>query len=139
MKRSVVRRPTISWQRLGNGTSAQGVIAYRGDLSGSGCRLHYDFDGWQEPIREARLESIAPGLALAELPDLAEHVAIDCAITDGDRWDNNHNINYRLWSGLEALHSHLHVSGNGLGALVVGNLRAAMASAGMICGISSWI
>jgi hypothetical protein len=139
VKRSVVRRPTIGWQRLGNGTSTRGVIAYRGDLSGSGLRLHYGFDGWQEPIREARLESIAPGLALAELPDLAEHVAIDCAITDGDRWDNNHDINYRLWIGFDALDAHLHVSGNGLGALGVGNLRTAMASAGMICGISSWI
>jgi hypothetical protein len=139
MKRSVVRRPTISWQRLGNGTSVQRVIAYRGDLSGSGLRLHYGFDGCQEPIREVRLESIEQGLAFAELPDLADHVAIDCVITDGDRWDNNHDTNYRLWIGFAALDAHLHVSGNGSGALGISNLRTAMASAGMICGISSWI
>src|SRR2546427_2345852 len=76
MKRSVVRRPTIGWQRSGSGTSARKVIAYRGDLSGSGLRVHYGFDEWQEPIREVRLESIEPGLSVAELPDLAEHVAI---------------------------------------------------------------
>jgi hypothetical protein len=89
MKRSVMRRPVIGWQRLEKGTFARGVIAYRGDLSGAGLRVHYGFDGWQEPIREVRLESIEPGLAVAELPDIAEHVTIDCAITDGDRWDNN--------------------------------------------------
>lgn len=139
MKRSVVRRPVIGWQRLGGGTSARGLIAYRGDLSGSGLRVHYGFDGWQEPVREARLESIEPGLAVSELPDLAEHVAIDCAITDGYRWDNNHGTNYRLWIGIDALDAHLHVSGNGSGALGLFDLRTAMASAGMSCGISSWI
>jgi hypothetical protein len=139
MKRSVVRRPVIGWQRLEKGTFARGVIAYRGDLSGAGLRVHYGFDGWQEPIREVRLESIEPGLAVAELPDIAEHVAIDCAITDGDRWDNNHGTNYRLWIGFDALDAHLHVSGNGSGALGVSNLRTAMASAGMVGGISSWI
>ena len=139
MKQSVVRRPTIGWQRLGRGTSEHGVIAYRGGLSGAGLHVHYGFDGWQEPIREVRLESIEPGLAVAEIPDLEGHVALDCAITNGEDWDNNRDNNYRLWVGLDALDAHLHVSGNGAGALGMNSLRTAMASAGMVCGISSWI
>jgi len=139
MKESVVRRPTIGWQRSGNGTSRQSVVEYRGGIAGPGLRLHYGFDGWQEPIREARLESIEPGLAIAELPDLEGRVAIDCAVTNGEEWDNNHGNNYRLWAGFDALDAHLHVSGNGAGALGLNSLRTAMASAGMTCGISSWI
>jgi amidohydrolase family protein len=139
MKRSVVRRPTIGWHQVGDGTSAQRVLAYRGSLSGSELRVHYGFDGWEEPIREVRLESIGPALAVAELPDLDDRVAIDCAITDGENWDNNHGTNYRLWIGFDALDAHLHVSGNGSGALGLGSLRTAMASAGMVCGVSSWI
>ncbi len=73
MKQRVVRRPTIGWQILGQGTSERRVIAYRGDLakdSSRGLRIHYGFDGWQEPIQEVRLESIEPGVAVAELPEL---------------------------------------------------------------------
>ena len=139
MKRSELRKPTIGWQWLGRGKSGRKVIAYRGNLSGSHLRVHYGFDGWQEPIQEVRLESIEAGLAVAEIPHLDHHVAIDCAVTDGENWDNNHNTNYRLWIGFDALDAHLHVSGNGAGALGLGNLRTAMVSAGMVCGISSWI
>jgi hypothetical protein len=150
MKQRAVRKPTVGWYRLEHGTSERRVIAYRGELakdSGAGLRVHYGFDGWQEPIREVRLESIEPGLAIAALPELAEldgdnrhaHVALDCAITNGGDWDNNHSNNYRLWVGFDALDAHLHVSGNGAGALGMNSLQKAMASAGMVCGISSWV
>ena len=87
MKQRVVRRPTIGWQILGQGTSERRVIAYRGDLakdSSRGLRVHYGFDGWQEPIHEVRLESIEPGVAVAELPELNgtdrnRHIALDCS------------------------------------------------------------
>jgi predicted TIM-barrel fold metal-dependent hydrolase len=147
MKQRVVRKPTIGWQILGRGTSERRVIAYRGDLakdSSRSLRVHYGFDGWQEPIREVRLESIEPGVAVAELPELnatdrGGHIALDCSITDGDDWDNNQGNDYRLWVGFDALDAHLHVSGNGAGALGMNSLKTAMASAGMVCGISSWI
>src|ERR1700722_6326435 len=103
MKRNVMRKPTFGWHQLGRGTSAQKVIAYRGNLSGPELRVRYGFDGGQEPVREVRLESIEPGLARAELPRLEDRVAIDCAITDGENWDNNHGTNYRLWIGFDAL------------------------------------
>ena len=74
MKRSVVRRPTIGWHYVGRGTSARRVLAYRGTLSGAELRVHYGFDGWEEPIREVRLESIGPALAVAELPDLDDRL-----------------------------------------------------------------
>jgi Amidohydrolase/Starch/carbohydrate-binding module (family 53) len=139
MKQNVVRGPTIGWRWLGRETCGRSVIAYRGDLSSAQLRVHFGFDGWQGPIQEVRLESVEPGLAVAEPPDLSGHVAVDCAVTDGVDWDNNEGRNYRLWVGFDALDAHLHVSGNGAGALGLNSLRTAMASAGMVCGVSSWI
>ncbi len=139
MKHSVMRKPTIGWQELGNGRNTQAVIAYRGHLKGAELRLHYGFDGWHEPVREVRLELLEPGLAVAEISDLTGHIALDCAITNGEDWDNNQGTNYRLWVGFDALDAHLHVSGNGAGALGMNSLRTAMSSAGMVCGISSWL
>jgi len=138
MKQGTVAKPTIGWLRIGGGTTER-FLAYRGELSGPGLRVHYGFDGWQEPLHEMRLEEMEPGLAVAELPDFDGHVALDCAVTDGERWDNNQQCDYRLWVGFDALDAHLHVSGRGAGALGLASLRTAMASAGMVCGISSWI
>jgi len=114
-------------------------VVYRGRLQGSDLRLHYGFDGWNEPIRQVRLESVAASVAVAQLAELDAHIALDCAVTDGELWDNNGGLNYRLWTGFDALDAHMHVSGRGAGALGVQSLAIAMASAGMVCGISSWI
>jgi hypothetical protein len=48
--------PTISWMKTGYNGSTQFRVAYRGPLSGPDLRLHYGFDGWQEPIHEVKLE-----------------------------------------------------------------------------------
>jgi hypothetical protein len=114
-------------------------VSYRGTLNGSKLRLHYGFDGWREPIREVRLESAGPDLAVAQVPELEAHLVLDCAVTDGERWDNNGGVNYRLWTGFNALDAHMHLSGRGAGALGAHSLATAMASAGMACGISSWL
>jgi hypothetical protein len=114
-------------------------VSYRGALNGSKLRLHYGFDGWREPIREVRLESAGPDLAVAQVPELEAHLVLDCAVTDGERWDNNGGVNYRLWTGFNALDAHMHLSGRGAGALGAHSLATAMASAGMACGISSWL
>ena len=114
-------------------------VAYRGPLEGANLRLHYGFDGWREPIHETRLESVGPGLAVAQVPELDAHLALDCAVTDGERWDNNGGVDYRLWTGFDALDAHMHLSGPGTGALGMRSLAIAMASAGMVCGISSWL
>jgi Amidohydrolase len=127
---------TIGWWK---DASAERCIAYRGALAGSDLRLRYGFDGWCEPVREARLESVGPNLAVAQVSDLETHLALDCAVTDGRRWDNNAGTDYRLWIGFDALDSHMHLSGGGTGVLGLRSLVTAMASAGMVCGISSWI
>ena len=59
-------------------------------------------------------------------------------LNDGT-WDNNRGVDYRLWIGFDALDAHLHVSGHGAGALGLSALRTAMASAGIVAGVSSWI
>jgi Tat protein secretion system quality control protein TatD with DNase activity len=114
-------------------------LAYRGSLEGRALKLHYGFDGWQEPIQEALLETIEPGLAVAEIGGLEGHIALDCAVRCGDQWDNNRGFDYRLWIGFDPLDSHLHVSGAGAGAMGIRSLGVAMASAGVVAGISSWI
>ena len=102
-------------------------------------RLHYGFDGSQEPIQEIRMETVEPGLAVAEVDQLAGHIALDCVVGRGEEWDNNRGFDYRLWIGFDALDSHLHVSGAGAGAMGIRSLGVAMASAGIVAGISSWI
>jgi len=128
----------FSW--LGGGAdSSQRWIAYHGELQGTGLRLHYGFDGWQEAIQEIAMEIVEPGFAVAEVDRLDGHLALDCAVVCGGEWDNNRGFDYRLWIGFDPLDSHLHVSGGGAGALGIASLRTAMASAGMVAGISSWI
>jgi amidohydrolase family protein len=123
------------WQ----GADGARCVEYRGKLDGSNLRLHYGFDGWREPIHEVRLESVGPGLLVAQVSELDAHLALDCAVTNGELWDNNGGVNYRLWTGFEALDAHMHLSGLGTGSLGAQSLAIAMASAGMVCGISSWL
>jgi len=127
---------TVGWWQDEGGLR---YVAYRGGLGGSNLKLRYGFDGWREPIHEARLESAGPDFMIAQVAELDRHLALDCAVADGERWDNNNGVNYRLWIGFDALDAHMHMSGQGTGALGVRTLMTAMASAGMVCGISSWI
>ena len=69
---------------------------------------------------------------------MAGHISLDCVVTDGSRWDNNLDADYRLWIDFEPLDAHLHVSGRGSGELGISSLRTAMASAGIGYGIVSW-
>jgi Amidohydrolase len=126
----------LGWWRDADGARC---VSYSGALSGSKLKLHFGFDGWREPIREVRLESDGPDRAVARMPEAEAHIALDCAVTDGERWDNNGGVNYRLWTDFEALDAHMHLSGLGKGALGARSLTIAMASAGMVCGISSWL
>jgi predicted TIM-barrel fold metal-dependent hydrolase len=130
---------TISWVKPGHDGDAQFRVAYRGPLTGPNLRLHYGFDGWQEPIDEVKLELIEPGLAVTNPLPCAGHISLDCVVTDGARWDNNLDADYRLWIEFEPIDAHMHVSGRGAGELGVGSLRTAMASAGIKFGIVSWI
>ena len=129
---------TIHWIKSGQNGSAQLRVAYRGPLEGPGLRLHYGFDGWQEPVQEIKLERIEPGLAVTEPLSVAGHISLDCVVTDGNRWDNNLDADYRLWIDFEPLDAHMHVSGRGSGELGISSLRTAMASAGVGYGIVSW-
>src|SRR3989442_5746631 len=65
-------------------------VAYHGLLSGPDLRLHYGFDGWQEPIQETKLEQVEPSLAMTEPLELANHITLDCVVTDGNQWDNTY-------------------------------------------------
>ena len=133
-----MRAPTIHWIKSGQNGSARLQVAYRGPLEGSDLRLHYGFDGWQEPVQEIKLESVEPGLAVSEPLAVTGHISLDCVVTDGNRWDNNLDADYRLWIDFEPLDAHMHVSGRGTGELGLTSLRTAMASAGVGYGIVSW-
>ena len=100
----VVAVGSLGWWHEASGAR---YLSYRGALSGSKLRLHYGFDGWREPIREVRLESAGSDLVVAQVPELDAHLALDCAVTDGERWDNNGGVNYRLWTGFNALDAHM--------------------------------
>ena len=134
---SAIMPGVVSWHGPGAGNKRR--VAYRGWQSGSALRLHYGFDGWREPIDEIKFERVNGNLAIAEICGLDGHLAVDCAIFNGESWDNNHGVDYRLWIGFDALDAHLHVSGHGAGALGLTALRTAMASAGIVAGVSSWI
>jgi hypothetical protein len=127
---------SLGWWRDADGAR---YVSYRGALSGSKLKLHFGFDGWREPIQEVWLESAGPDRAVARVPEAQSHLALDCAVTDGERWDNNGGVNYRLWTGFDALDAHMHLSGLGKGSLGAQSLAIAMASAGMVSGISSWL
>jgi hypothetical protein len=129
----------ISWQQIAGGATTTAHVVYQGPLSGSDLRLHYGFDGWQEPINEVKLEPAEFGFITCEPIVFTGHLTLDCAVTDGQVWDNNNEIDYRLWIGFDPLDSHLHASGTGRGDLGLGSLQMAMASAGMREGIVSWV
>jgi len=59
----------INWVKTSTNGDNQLRVVYRGPLAGSDLRLHYGFDGWQEPTQESRLEEIEPGLAITEPVD----------------------------------------------------------------------
>jgi hypothetical protein len=113
-------------------------IIYRGPLGGSRLRLHYGFDGWQEPVREVALEPQADGAYLAHVPETDGHLTLDCAVTDGEEWDNNGETDYRLWLTVDPFDAHLHLSGEGYGGLGLGALRVALTSAGIAGGVASF-
>jgi predicted TIM-barrel fold metal-dependent hydrolase len=139
MTQPVARTQTVSWLKTGNTDSSEVQIAYRGPLSGSDLWLHYGFDGWQEPIQDVKLEQIEPGLAVTEPINLDGHLSLECVVTDGRRWDNNYDADYRLWIGFDPIDSHLHVSGRGSGDMGITSLQTAMESAGIRHGIVSWV
>jgi len=133
-----MQSPMIQWLKSEEHGSPILRVAYRGPLEGDDLRLHYGFDGWQEPVHETKLEPVEPGLAVSEPLSVAGHISLDCVVTDGSRWDNNLNADYRLWIDFEPLDAHMHVSGRGSGELGISSLRTAMASAGIGYGIVSW-
>ncbi|MEA2624993.1 MAG: uncharacterized protein QOD06_1038 [Candidatus Binatota bacterium] len=124
----------VHWVKTGDGLR----VGYRGGLSGPRLTLHFGFDGWQEPLHDVALEPAGGGLALSDPIPVDDHLTLDCAITDGDRWDNNEGADYRLWIGFEPIDSHLHVSGGGHGDLGIRSLEIALASAGIGRGVVSW-
>src|SRR6266852_6891601 len=139
MTRPTAKPRTISWLKTKENGSSTLQIAYRGPLSGPDLRLHYGFDGWQEPVREVKLDQVQAGLAVTESLNVDGHLSLDCVVTDGRQWDNNSDADYRLWIRFDPLDSHLHVSGRGSGELGVASLQTALASAGIGCGVVSWM
>jgi len=139
MTRIATKQTPLSWFTSGTNGSTQWRVAYRGPLSGSALRLHYGFDGWQEPVSEVNLEQVEPGLAVSEPIAVEGHISLDCVVTDRQRWDNNQKADYRLWIAFDPLDAHLHVNGKGSGDLGIASLQTAMASAGIGCGIVSWV
>ncbi|MCS6926124.1 MAG: amidohydrolase family protein [Candidatus Binatia bacterium] len=137
--RAPQKQATVDWLKSEENGKREWQVVYRGPLSGPSLRLHYGFDAWQEPIQEVALEEIAPGCAVSPPLQVDDHVVLDCVVTDGKRWDNNQNADYRLWIACEPLDAHMHVSGRGSGDLGIVSLHTAMASAGIRCGIVSWV
>jgi predicted TIM-barrel fold metal-dependent hydrolase len=70
--------------------------------------------------------------------DLDGHVVVDMAIRAGDDWDNNHGSDYRLWTSIDPVDSHLHVASAGQERLGMEGLEIALASAGIGRGVVSW-
>jgi len=113
-------------------------VVYRG-APGQRLWLRYGFEGWQEPVEQVELEENGPGIYVSQVINVGEHVAVDLACTDGESWDNNSGLDFRLWVRFQPVDSHLHVSGRGPGDLGIDSLRTAMASAGIRAGITSWV
>lgn len=111
------KRATVEWLKSEGNGKREWQVVYRGPLSGPSLRLHYGFDAWQEPIQEVALEEITPGCAVSPPLQVDDHIVLDCVVTDGKRWDNNQNADYRLWIAYEPLDAHMHVSGRGSGDL----------------------
>ena len=131
-------QPRLAW--LANGTVSPDArrLVYRGPLRGNHLRLHYGFDGWEGSAREVAFEPLPEGGYVAEIPHVTGHLALDCVITDGEDWDNNSETDYRLWLTVDPFDAHLHVSGQGTGALGLSALQTALTSAGVSGGVASW-
>ena len=132
------KKHTISYLPNAANSSLRQIV-YQGALSSPRLRLHYGFDGWQGPIHNVKLQQITSGLAMTEPLELGGHLSLDCVVTNGQCWDNNHGADYRLWIDFAPLDAHLHVSGEGSGELGLRSLETAMASVGISQGIVSWI
>ena len=131
-------RSRLTWLAEEGGTPGARRVLYRGPLRGKRLRLRYAFDGWRGDPHEAPLDPRPTGGFVAEIPDTAGHLAIDCAVTNGRRWDNNAEADYRLWLTIDPFDAHLHVSGKGAGPLGLPALQDALASAGIAGGLVSW-
>ncbi|MDX1621107.1 MAG: amidohydrolase family protein [Nitriliruptorales bacterium] len=131
--------PTVSWWRPAVPGAERGLVAYRGYLAGGApLTLHYGFDGWEGGAFDASLEPVGGGVHVAAVPGLADHWTLDLVVTDGERWDDNYGLDYRLWIGVDPVDSHVHASGLGMGDRRADSLHAAMRSAGITQAIVSW-
>lgn len=135
-------RPAVRWD--GPARDGHRRLVYRGPLAGEpDLWLHVGVDGWQEPIWELPLTPLGPGedgrpAAVAELPDTGNVAVVDLAVRAGDRWDNNHDTDYRLWTRLEPVDGHVHARQPGLGALGSGSLRVGLGSVGIRQAVVCW-
>jgi hypothetical protein len=91
------------------------------------------------PARQIELHPVESGALASEPIDVSGQVVLDVAFTDGDEWDNNQELNYRLWVPFDPIDAHLHVSGPGPGNLGMSSLHSAMASMGIHDGVVSWV
>jgi hypothetical protein len=129
----------VSWLQSPADDPSAARVVYRGALAGRPLLLHYSFDGWVMPPREVELRPLESGDLVSEPIDVSGRVVLDGAFTDGEEWDNNQELNYRLWVPFDPIDAHLHVSGPGAGNLGMPSLRSAMASMGIYGGIVSWV
>jgi hypothetical protein len=129
----------LSWLHSPAEDPRAAQVVYRGAWAGPSLQLHYSFDGWVVPPSEVELHPMESGDLVSEPIDVTGRVVLDGAFTDGDEWDNNEELNYRLWVPFDPIDAHLHVSGPGTGNLGMPSLRSAMASMGIQAGIVSWV
>jgi uncharacterized protein (TIGR03086 family) len=117
-----------------------GRLRYRGPLAAGDrtLHLHVGLDGAGPPFLDVPLEREPDGSWLGEVPGTDGRVLLDCAVSAGDDWDNNHGANYRLWLGLDPVDAHVHARALGLESMGFESLRAALASGGMTHGLVSW-
>ena len=129
----------LSWwplPRPGGGGSR--YVAYRGWLTGyDGLYLHMGVDGWQHPLYDIPFEHQSDGTAVALLPELDGYTVLDCVVGAGDQWDNNTSANFRLWTELDIVDSHVHAFHEGWGRLGYSSLHAALLSAGIRAAVVS--
>lgn len=133
--------PAVQWD--GPGFDGRRRLLYRGPLvRETDLWLHVGSDGWQEPV-DLPLTPLGPGAdgraaAVSELCGVQDATVFDLAVRAGDRWDNNHGTDYRLWTGVEPIDGHVHARQPGLGALGSGSLRVALASVGIRQAVVCW-
>lgn len=118
--------------------AASREVRYAGQLAGRpGLLLHHGYDGWQEPL-DVELEPAPDGTAVGTLDELDGVHVVDCVVTDGTDYDNNHGADYRLWVGEPPIDAHLHATHDGLDPMGFGAVCVALASAGIERGVISW-